>query len=72
MEFIIIIIVLVFVLVLLKTIYKININEIKQIGENNKELDNMVKKYPTNIEICKSIMKKWKYKKTKKLIIVYI
>ncbi len=58
MEFIIIILTLIFLLVLIKTIYKININEIKQIGNNNKELDEIVKKYPTNIEICKSILKK--------------
>lgn len=58
MEFIIIILTLIFLLVLIKTIYKININEIKQIGDNNKELDEIVKKYPLNIEICKSILKK--------------
>lgn len=58
MEYIIIILALIFLLVLIKTIYKININEIKQIGNNNKELDEIVKKYPLNIEICKSILKK--------------
>lgn len=58
MEYLTIIITLVFLLVLIKTIYKININEIKKIGEDNKELDNIAKKYPSNIEICKSILKK--------------
>ena len=58
MEYIIIILALIFLLALIKTIYKININEIKQIGNNNKELDEIVKKYPLNIEICKSILKK--------------
>ena len=58
MEYLTIIITLVFLLVLIKAIYKININEIKKIGEDNKELDNIAKKYPSNIEICKSILKK--------------
>ena len=63
MEYLTIIITLVFLLVLIKTIYKININEIKKIGEDNKELDNIAKKYPSNMEICKSILKKLKNEK---------
>ena len=58
MEFIIIAIVLVILLILIKTIYKINIKELKAIGENNKELDEIVKKYPSNVEICKTYLKK--------------
>ena len=58
MEYLTIIITLIFFLMLIKTIYQININEIKKIGDNNKELDNIVKKYPSNIEICKKILKK--------------
>ena len=58
MEYLTIIITLIFFLMLIKTIYQININEIKKIGDNNKELDNIVKKYPSNIEICKTILKK--------------
>ena len=60
MEYIIVISILVIILVLLKAIFKININEIKEIGDNNKELDEIVKKYPSNVEICKSILKKIK------------
>ena len=58
MEYLTIIITLIFFLMLIKTIYQININEIKKIGDNNKELDNIVKKYPSNIGICKTILKK--------------
>ena len=65
MEFVIIIAILIGLLILLKTIYKINIKELKDIGENNKELDEKVKKYPSNIEICKSILKKLKNEKVK-------
>jgi hypothetical protein len=45
-------------LMALKLIYKINIKDIKNIGENNKQLDEEVSKYPSNIEICKTILKK--------------
>lgn len=55
MEFIIITLI---ILILLKIIYKINIKRLKQIGEKNQELDKIVEKYPSNIEICKKILKK--------------
>ena len=63
MEYLTIIITLIFFLMLIKTIYQININEIKKIGDNNKELDNIVKKYPSNIRIWKKILKKLNNKK---------
>ena len=53
-----IIIFLIVTIIIIKIIYKISIKKIKLIGENNKELDEMIKKYPSNIEICKSILKK--------------
>ena len=65
MEFIIITIVLLVLLVLIRTIYKINIKEIKKIGENNQELDEMAKRYPPNVEICKTILKKLNNEKVK-------
>ena len=65
MEYIIIIIVLLIMLVLLKTIFKINLKQIKEIGDNNKELDNIVKKYPSNVQICKDILKKLNNEKVK-------
>ena len=58
MEHIIIIAILIITVILVRIIFKINVKEIKQIAENNKELDEIVKKYPSNIEICKSILKK--------------
>ena len=65
MEYIIITIIILIVLILMKIIYRININEIKQIGDNNKELDEIVKKYPSNVEICKAILKKLKNENVK-------
>lgn len=57
MELLIIIAILIITIVLIRIVYKINIKQIKQIGENNKKLDEIVKKYPSNIEICRSILK---------------
>lgn len=57
MENVIIIVCLILILVLIKVIFKINIKEIKNLGENQK-LDNEINKYPENIEICKKILKK--------------
>ena len=65
MEFLSLIIILIITIILIKVIYKINIKEIKQIAEENKELDEIAKKYPSNVEICKSILKKKKKKKVK-------
>lgn len=52
-------------LIILKIIYKINLKEVKDIGENNKELDEEVNKYPPNVEICKTILKKLNNEKVK-------
>lgn len=54
---------MIFTLILLKTIYEINIKEIKNIGNNNKDLDEEVNKYPSNVEICKTILEKLNNKK---------
>ena len=56
---------MILVLIILKTIYEINLKEIKNIAENNKELDEEVKKYPSNLEICKTILKKLNNEKVK-------
>lgn len=58
MEYIVIIVSLIFILIILGTIYKINIKEIKNIAERNQELDEEISKYPSNVEICKSILKR--------------
>ena len=65
MEYIIIAVVIVALLVIIKTIYSISIKEIKDIGDNNKELDEIIKKYPSNVEICKKILEKLKNEKVK-------
>ncbi len=51
------------ILILFCYIYKINIKTLKKIkdfGRENKDLDEIVKKYPSNIEICKFMLKKLK------------
>ena len=54
-EFLIISIILIITYIFIRIVFKINIKEIKQLGEN-KELDELTNKYPTNIEICKEIL----------------
>lgn len=60
MEFIIFLIIQNLLILLLHTNFKIKLKEILKIGKENSELDNIVKKYPSNIEICKKILKKLK------------
>ena len=57
MEYIIIVVFLIFILILTATIYKFSIKDVKAMAEN-KELDNIIKKMPSNMEICKAILKK--------------
>ena len=65
MEFITLITILIITTILVKYIYKVKIKKLKQIAENNKDLDDIIKKYPSNIEICKSILKKLNNEKVK-------
>lgn len=65
MELLIISAILIITIVLIRIVYKINLKQIKQIGENNKKLDEIVKKYPSNIEICRSILKELNNEKVK-------
>lgn len=55
MEILIILLICILSLLILGIIFKINIKNIKQIGEN-KELDELTEKYPSNIDVCKSIL----------------
>ena len=57
MEFIIIAIVSIIVTIILGILFDYNLKKIKNITKN-KELDEVVKKYPDNIEICKNILNK--------------
>ena len=57
MEYIILIIFLSLMLISLKIVCKINIKKIEEIG-NNDLLDEKLNKFPSNMEICKKILKK--------------
>lgn len=64
MEFIIIAIIAVILSVILGILFGYNLKKVKKITEN-KELDEKIKKYPNNIEICKSFLKKLNNEKVK-------
>ena len=64
MEFIIIAIVSLFLVIILKYIFEYNVKELKKIGKD-KELDELAKIYPNNIEICKDYLKKLNNSKVK-------
>ena len=57
MKFIILLIIVVIIYFILRFIFDVNIKKLKQIGED-KELDEITKKYPENVEICKYYLKK--------------
>lgn len=57
MEFIVLLIIVVVIYFILRFIFDVNMKKIKEIGED-KELDELTQKYPENIDICKSYLKK--------------
>lgn len=57
MDFAIIIIISLIFLVILKIIFGYKIKKLKEIGKDEK-LDEISKKYPSNLELCKSYLKK--------------
>lgn len=57
MEFIVLLIIVIIIYFVLRFIFDFNMKKIKEIGED-KELDELTQKYPENIEICKSYLKK--------------
>ena len=57
MEFIVLLIIVVIIYFILRFIFGYNIKKIKNIGED-KGLDELIQKYPENIEICKKKKKK--------------
>lgn len=59
MEFIIVAIVSLVVIVILKFVFEYNLKKLKKIGEDP-ELDELAKKYPNNVDICKAYLKKLK------------
>ncbi len=56
MEYLIIIIFLIIILIILKRLFGYNKKEIEKIAKN-KELDEIAKKYPDNLEMCKEYLK---------------
>lgn len=64
MEYIVIIIFLMIVIAILRKLFGFNKKEIEQIAKNEK-LDNIVSKFPDNIEICKDYLKMLKNDKVK-------
>lgn len=56
MEYIILLIIILIASIVLRYIFDVNMKKIKEIGVN-KELDELTKKYPENIEICKEYLK---------------
>ena len=57
MEFIVLLIIVIIMYFILRFIFDFNMKKIKEIGED-KELDKLTQKYPENIEICKTYLKK--------------
>lgn len=57
MEFIILLVVLVIIYAILIFIYDVNMKKIKELADD-KELDELTKKYPENIDICKDYLEK--------------
>ena len=57
MQYIVLIIFLLIMLIALKLICKVNIKKIEDIGKNDL-LDEKINRFPSNIEICKKILKK--------------
>ncbi len=57
MEFIVLLIMIIVMYFILRIVFEVNIKKLKEISEN-KELDEITKKYPENIEICKFYLKK--------------
>ena len=57
MEFLVIAIIVLVVIISQKFLFGYDVKKIKGIAENRKELDELAKKYPSNIELCKTYLK---------------
>lgn len=56
MEYIILLVIIIIVSLVLRYIFDVNMKKIKEIGTDT-ELDELTKKYPDNIDICKEYLK---------------
>ena len=57
MEFLVIAIIVLVVIISQKFLFRYDVKKIKGIAENRKELDELAKKYPSNVELCKTYLK---------------
>lgn len=57
MEYVVLLIIVTIIFFILRFIFDFNMKKLKEIAEN-KELDKLTQKYPENIEVCKSYLKK--------------
>ena len=57
MEFLVLLVIFVVAYIFLRLVFSVNIKEIKKLVDN-KKLDELAGKYPSNVEICKDILKK--------------
>lgn len=64
MEYLYIAVVIAVISTVVKFIFNVNLNRLKEFSEN-KELDKLVSKYPSNMEICKYYLRKLKNEKVK-------
>ena len=64
MEYVVILIILLILIIILKYLFDFNLKKIKTIAQNDR-LDEVAKKYPTNIEICKDYLKMLKNESVK-------
>lgn len=63
MEYIVLLVIILVVYLILKYIFGVNLKKLKEIGDN-KNLDNIISKYPQNKEICKYFLNKLNNKET--------
>ena len=65
MEFLVIAIIVLVIIISQKFLFGYDIKKVKDIAENKKELDELAKKYPSNIELCKTYLKMLKNESVK-------
>ena len=64
MEFIIVEIIIFIAIIILKYIFGYNVKQLKHLGENQ-NLDELAKKYPSNVDMCKDYLKRLKNENVK-------
>lgn len=57
MEFLILLFFMILMCIVLKVVFQIDMKKLKKVGED-KNLDNIISRYPSNIELCKEYLKR--------------